>query len=119
MDQKIKKDDWKNYFDFVSKVATRGQRIELEVNGTEIGDQIEATNLLLLGLTYDPREDILHVHADSVDHPIPAPKAIVVDEENFVIRSIAVQDGGDSIQILHFRPPLVLERPMDNWMGMP
>ncbi len=46
----IEKDEWHGYFDRISH-AVIGKRAEIEVASLELGDQIEASWVLLLGTT--------------------------------------------------------------------
>ena len=50
--QKIDKQHWRAFFDWLSH-GLLGARAEIEVASLDLGDQIEAEWLPLLGITYD------------------------------------------------------------------
>ena len=50
--QKIEKGNWRAFFDWLSQ-GLLGARAEIEVASLDLGDQIEAEWLTLLGITYD------------------------------------------------------------------
>ena len=49
-----------------------GFRLEIEVTSLALGDQVEAEWLPLLGLVYDPKDDLVEVALDGIDHMIPS-----------------------------------------------
>jgi hypothetical protein len=51
---KLDKGAWHAYFDRISKLAV-GKQAEIEVASLNLGDQIEAEWVPLLGITYDPK----------------------------------------------------------------
>jgi Family of unknown function (DUF5335) len=76
--RKLDKKDWKPFFDEVSKIM-EGKQAEIEVASLKLGDQVEAVWPPLLGLAYDPKDDIFEVALEGVDHLIPKPREIYVD----------------------------------------
>ncbi|HVK61606.1 MAG TPA: DUF5335 family protein [Bdellovibrionales bacterium] len=103
---------WQYYFDLISKVAP-GQKLELEVAGLDIGDQIEEEWVSLIGLSYEPKGDVLTVLTESMDHAIEHPKDIVVAEDGIRVAFVAIADLENHVQILRFRQPLLLQEPAD------
>ena len=57
---KLEKAEWRPFLDLVSKVLPAKQA-EIEVASLKLGDQVEAEWLPLLGLAYDPNNDIVEV----------------------------------------------------------
>src|SRR3981081_4192477 len=110
MAQKLEKSIWRPYFDSVSKVLT-GKCAEIEVAALNLGDQIEAEWLPLLGITYDPKDDLIEVALEGVDHLIPRPREIWVEAEGFNLSSIEVIDANGVRQIVVLRDPLMLPAP--------
>jgi len=104
----IDKNSWKEFFEFASKNA-KGQQIELEIIGMDIGDQIEEEWVNLVGMSYDPNEEILFVHTATDDHPILKPQEVVSSVDGSVTHSIAVKDSNGVVQIIKFRTPLRIE----------
>ena len=73
--QKIDKGDWRAFFDWLSQ-SLLGARAEIEVASLDLGDQIEAEWLPLLGITYDDKDDLLEVALDGLDHLIYGPREV-------------------------------------------
>jgi hypothetical protein len=75
--------EWAPYFDGFSRAKQQTGRVdyaEVRVFSPEIGAQPETRWLPLLGLTYDPKDDLLEVLVEGLDHLIAHPTAIYVDE---------------------------------------
>lgn len=105
--RKLDKADWRVFFDRVSK-GLSGKRAEIEVASLAHGSQVEAEWLALFGVTYDPKDDILEVALDGLDHLIHAPLEIYVDDSLEGLASLEVVDRGGVRQIVRFRDPLML-----------
>src|SRR6202011_189036 len=65
MAKQLEKSQWRAYFDRVSK-ALVGKRFEIEVASLQLGDQIEAEWLPLLGISFDPKDDIIEIALEGV-----------------------------------------------------
>src|SRR6266481_6563974 len=76
--RKLERSEWRPFLDIVSKLLET-KEAEIEVASLELGDQIEAEWLPLLGIAYDPKDDVLEIALDGVDHLIPGPQEIYVD----------------------------------------
>ena len=105
--RQLERDRWEEYFDRVSRLL-RGMRVEVEVQGLDLGDQVEAEWLPLHGLVYDPRDDRIEVAMENVDHLIPHPEAVYVDEHGAELHSLEIVDRGGHRQIVRLRAPLAL-----------
>ena len=110
MAKKLEKSIWQPYFDAVSKILL-GKRVEIEVAALNLGDQIEAEWLPLLGITYDPKDDLIEVALEGVDHLIPRPREVWVETEGLDLSSIEVIDSNGVRQIVMLRDPLMLPAP--------
>jgi len=99
--------EWKAFFDRMSK-ALLGKWAEIEVASLDIGDQIVATWIPMLGITYDSRNDLLDVALDGTSHLIRHPTEILVEEDSTGLRSVAVVDGDGARQIVSLKDPLLL-----------
>jgi Family of unknown function (DUF5335) len=110
--RKLDKAAWRGFSDRVSK-ALVGKRAEIEVASLALGDQVEAEWLPLLGITYDPKDDIFEVALDGgVDHIITAPRALYVDEDApGALVNLEIVDGEDVRHIIVLRDPLMLPPP--------
>ncbi|MDB5407495.1 MAG: uncharacterized protein JWL84_2407 [Rhodospirillales bacterium] len=67
--RKLEKSEWRPFFDTLSKSLV-GKRAEIEVASLDLGDQIEAEFLPLLGIVFDNKDDTIEVALDGVDHLI-------------------------------------------------
>ena len=81
-----------------------GKRVEVEVASLKIGDQIEAEWLPLLGITYDPKDDLIEVALEGVDHLIPRPREVWVETEGLDLSSIEVIDSNGRV-VEQLTPP--------------
>jgi hypothetical protein len=108
--RKLDKKQWKPFFDGISKVLGAKQA-EIEVLSLDLGDQIEAEWLPLLGITYDPKDDLIEVALEGVDHLIPKPQEVWVEADGLDLSSIQIIDVNGVRQILMLRDPLMLPAP--------
>lgn len=107
MISKLEKDVWHPYFDAMSKMLT-GKRAEIEVESLQLGNQIAAEWLPLLGITYDPKSDIVEVVLEGLDHMIHHPREVYVDVEAGGLTSVEVIAEDDERQIINLRDPIML-----------
>lgn len=108
--QTVPQPEWKPFFDRVSR-ALLGARAEVEVASLELGDQIVAEWIPLIGITYDSRDDILDVALDRSNHLIRHPRQIVVEQGPTGVASVAVIDSDGVQQIVRLKAPMMLPPP--------
>lgn len=101
---------WRPFFDLMSK-ALIGKRAEVEAASLELGDQVVAEWLPLIGITYDSHNDLLDVAMEGPDHfnhLIRHPRQIAVVEGTNGLESVAVilDDGVE--EVIRFKDPLML-----------
>jgi hypothetical protein len=108
--KKLEKAAWHPYFDHMSKIL-EGKRAEIEVASLKIGDQIEAEWLPIYGITYDPKDDLIEIVLEGLDHMIRKPREVYVDQEAVLLSSMEVIDADDQRQIVKLRDPLMLPPP--------
>jgi len=100
--------EWRGFFDRLSKAAL-GKRADIEVASLDLGDQVIAEWMPLVGITYDSGDDLLDVALDGgTNHLIRHPRDIVVEEDAGSIRSVTVVDGEGTRQVVKLREPLTL-----------
>ena len=107
---KLEPAQWHTYFDRMSKTLI-GKSAEIEVDALEIGSQIEAEWVPLLGIVYDSRSDILSVIVEGLDHMIRHPQSVFVDVSNNTLSSMEVIDADQFVHIIKLRDPLRLSAP--------
>ena len=108
--RKLDKKEWRPFLDGISKVL-EGEQAEIEVVSLALGDQIEAEWLPFLGITYDPKDDVVEIALEGVDHLIEHPREIYVDDNVNGIVSLEIVDAEGARQIVKLREPLALPAP--------
>jgi hypothetical protein len=108
--RKIDKPEWRVFFDWLSQ-GLFGARVEIEVASLDLGDQIEAEWLPLLGITYDHKDNLLEIALEGVDHLIRGPQEVWADLNVGEMMSFEVIDDRGVSQIIKLRQPLMLPSP--------
>ena len=88
-----------------------GKRAEIEVASLALGDQIEAAWVPLLGIVYDPKDDIIEIALDGLDHIIYKPREVYIDDSAPGLNSMQIVDAEGTRQIIQLRDPLMLPAP--------
>ena len=104
----VPQSEWRQYFDRMSKALLPGSRAEIEVASPDIGDQIVAEWIPMIGVTYDSKDDLLDVALERDDHLVYHPKDIVVEESAAGLLSIAVTTADGTREIVRLKEPLAL-----------
>lgn len=122
--EEVPREQWKSYFDNLSKRLGTVEAT-VEVDGRDIGSQIEAENVVLTGVTYDSRDDVLVIALDVpgggrgelerlVDHPQRVLVEGMFPEEGM---AFAIDDAEEHRTIVTLaRPPAL---PPDAGAGAP
>src|ERR1700730_18697627 len=110
MAKQLQKSQWRAYFDRMSK-ALVGKRAEIEVASLKLGDQIEAEWLPLLGISYDPKDDVIQIALEGMEHLIHKSREIYVEEEGLELSSLEVIDAEGVRQIIALKDPMMLPAP--------
>jgi hypothetical protein len=103
----IPKTEWRAFFDQMSK-ALLGKRAEVEVASLDLGDQVIVEWMPMIGITYEPNDDVLDVALDGPNHLIRGPQQIAVDEAPTGISSIAVTAADGARHIIRLKAPVML-----------
>lgn len=106
----LEKPRWQTYFDQVSKGLV-GKQAEIEVNALNLGSQLEAEWVPIYGITYDPKDDIVEMLLEGLDHLVHKPREIYVEQEGTQLISMEVIDQDDVRQVVRLRSPLMLQQP--------
>jgi hypothetical protein len=107
--QEIARTSWREYFDEFSRTIGTAE-VTIEVAGRDLGDQIAAERLVLTGITYDDKDDVLVVALDTggsrdeYEHMIDSPQKIYVATLDNGETTFEVTDGEDHQQLIHVRP---------------
>lgn len=108
--RQIDKDQWKAFFDSLTR-DLGGKRAEIEVASLDLGDQIEARWTPLNGLAYDPKDDLIEVALEGVDHLVRKPREVYVDFDVGGLIALEVVDASGIRQIVKLKDPLALPAP--------
>jgi hypothetical protein len=103
----VPKAEWSALFQGLAK-ALAGDRAEIEVSSLNLGNQIAAEWMPLVGITYDEADDLLDVALERTDHLIHHPRQIAVEESAAGIGSVAVVDEEGTRQVVKLRKPAQL-----------
>jgi hypothetical protein len=108
--RELAKAQWQDYFDRVSKTFG-AQRVEIEVTGLGLGDQIAAEWVPLAGLSYDPKDDVLTVNTNGLQHRILHPRRIDIDHEFDWLHGIHAVDADGNHHMVQLKEPITLPAP--------
>jgi len=108
--RKLDKKEWRSFFDRFSRTLD-GKQAEIELVSLRLGDQVEANWLPLLGIAYDPNDDIVEVALEGLDHLISKPREVYVEERAGGLAALEIVDSDDVKQIIKLRDPLMLPAP--------
>jgi hypothetical protein len=109
--ERIDRSQWEPYFDRLTR-SLIGKTAEIEVASLDLGDQIDAEWVPLIGITYDPKDDLIEVALEDLDHLIPSPKEVYVDMAvGDVLVAVEIIDADGARQIVKMRDPLALPAP--------
>jgi hypothetical protein len=103
----LTKPEWQLYCDRISK-GMAGKRAQIEVTGLLLGDQIAAKWLPAMGITYDPKRELLEIALEGFDHLIHKPRDISVDDGPEGLTSMEIVDSDGRRQIIRLKEPLKL-----------
>jgi len=108
--EKLPKEQWKEFFDNFSKKFCKDKIPEfaqIEVLSPELGDQEETLWVKLMGITYDPKDDVLDIALGELDldHMIYHPTEIWVDvdEDGFINEMEVIHDNGELSEVINLR----------------
>jgi hypothetical protein len=108
--QKLDRAQWQAFADQVTKTVT-GKEAEIEVAELRLGAHIEAEWLPLLGIAYDPREDLFEIVIGAIDHLIRHPREVFFEIGPTGLESLEIVDEDGVQQIIKLRDPLMLPAP--------
>jgi Family of unknown function (DUF5335) len=106
----IARESWREYFDDLSRgLATT--RATVEIEGGEVGAQVEAEGLILTGISYDDRDDVLVIGlspggpGETLEHLVSGPRRILVESSDAIVPdSVDVEDAEGARTLLRLRP---------------
>jgi hypothetical protein len=99
--RKLEEDEWRSTLDRLSK-ALAGKRAVIEISSTL------AEALSLVGITFDPYDDIIDVALDGVDHMIERPREIFLDQRDRQLIAVEVIDINGIRHTIRLKEPVAL-----------
>jgi hypothetical protein len=103
--RQIPQADWQAYFDRFSKDVL-GYLVPVEamveVISDELGAQKAAEHVRLVGITFDPRDDVLEIATEGYDHLIPHPDRIWCVEEDGFVSAMEVDRTDGTREVIRF-----------------
>lgn len=110
--RKLEPETWRAYFDWITRHLP-SVRAEIEVEGVDLGDQIESDPLVIDGISYDPynRELVVTATAAQLEHHIVEPREVYVLEELGQPSAVEIVDAEGHKQIVYITPLLELPPP--------
>ncbi len=106
----LARDGWRVYFDELSRTLAT-TRATVEIDAPNLGAQIQAEGLVLSGISYDDRDDVLVVGlspggpAESLEHFVSNPQRILVESSQGILPStIEVEDAEGQRTLVRLEP---------------
>ena len=75
----VPKSEWSPFFNRLSR-ALLGKWAEIEVASLDLGDQVIAEWIPMIGITYEEGNDLLDVSLDRMNHLILHPREVLAEE---------------------------------------
>jgi len=110
MIRKLEKAQWRSYFDILSNLL-EATEAEIEIASLDLGDQVQAKWLPLIGIAYDPEDDVVEVALEGLDHLIYRPREVYLDDEVGGLTSLQIVDADGARQIVKLKDKLLLPAP--------
>jgi Family of unknown function (DUF5335) len=95
----LPRDGWRAYFADLSRALTT-TRATVEIDARELGAQVQAEDLVLSGISYDDRDDVVVIGlspggpAESLEHLVSSPQRIRVE----------IEDAEDQLTLVRLAP---------------
>lgn len=106
----LARESWTRYFNDLSR-ELGAYEVTVEVDGLDIGAQIEAEDLMLAGLSYDHKDDIVVIGVapvggeEAVEHLVSGPQRILVESINSTVPSVIdIEDAEGHKTIVRLAP---------------
>lgn len=103
----LDKSRWQAATNLLSQ-SLHGQPARLEVVSEDIGDQTAVDWAPLLGVTYDPKDDLFEIQLEGVDHLVSHPRTFAIRERDGQADSLEVIDDQGVEHIVQLRHPMAL-----------
>jgi hypothetical protein len=105
--EKVERAEWRDFFYFMLRSVVV-MLANIDVVSVAPDDPAESEWLPLLGITYDPGDDVLEITLEGVGRMIRSPQEVWVAAEAGELLSFQVVDSEGALQIVQLRAPLML-----------
>jgi Family of unknown function (DUF5335) len=106
----LAREQWSGYFEQLSR-DLGATTATVEVDGLDVGAQIEGEDLVLDGISYDHRDDIVVIGlapvgtAEAVEHIVSGPKRIYIESGDGILPAVLdIEDAEGQKTIVRLRP---------------
>jgi uncharacterized protein DUF5335 len=103
----IEQKDWNNILDHISR-SENSHKVTIEIIREDLGAQKEVENVMLHGISYDPKGGAIAIRAGAVEHMIHHPHAIEIAHAGTDLICLEVIGSDKSRHLITFLPPLHL-----------
>jgi hypothetical protein len=103
----IQKADWGSFCAAVSD-ALEGSDAEIEVASLDLGQQVEKQWAPLIGISYDPEDDIIDIALEEVDHIVNEPKELLAEIDDARVSALQITDGEGTRHLVRLKDGLTL-----------
>lgn len=115
--RRVPREELQSYFDTFTKHFLRNDSttaVDVEVLSPTLGDQFEAENAHLVGVSYDPKANSVELAFESGDHRVLSPTEVWVEEETTdgFVRAIEIVHTDGAKDVVRVRRLAV--RPRDD-----
>ena len=107
MGQKLNRTQLRELLDRVNK-QLKDQPVQVDVASLQLGDQIQAEWILLLGLRYDTEDDAVEIILEGIDVTISKPREIHFDGVGSQWDALDILDAEGVQHIVELKDPLLL-----------
>ena len=106
----IEKADWASFCAAVSD-ALEGRQAEIEVASIDLGGQVEKDWAPLVGISYDPEDDIIDIALEEVDHIVNKPRELLADIDDASVSALQITDAEGTRHLVKLKDGLRLSAP--------
>jgi hypothetical protein len=106
--QEIPREAWREYFDMLARILPTVEAT-VEVVGRDLGDQFVGERVLLTGISYDHKDDVLVIGLDTpgglpeeVEHLVQHPQRVMVTSMEDSSTVIDVEDAESHQTIIRY-----------------
>jgi hypothetical protein len=104
--QELPSETWRTYFDRLSR-DLGAVEATIEIDGNELGAQIQAERLMLTGISYDDRDKVLAISVaepgsprEGIEHMVQQPRRITVDSTDAILPNAIEAEDADGQRTL-------------------